>query len=130
MTAIQELREAIRAQEPCHVSLLNYKSNGSTFLNFLSITPIFDDDGLCHYYVGTLTEVSERFTALKPQLRSADRLHKLLPARLRLKSRPDARARMQAAVKTPRPKPKGLTASSSSASLASLKLGSSELNTN
>lgn len=115
MTAIQELREAIRAQEACHVSLLNYKSNGSTFLNFLSITPIFDEDGLCHYYVGTLTEVSERFSGLKPQLRSADRLHKFLPARLRLKSRPDARARMQAVVKTPRPK--GLTKSDSSVSL-------------
>jgi PAS domain S-box-containing protein len=117
VTAIQELREAIRAQESCHVSLLNYKSNGSTFLNFLSITPILDEEGLCHYYVGTLTEVLERFSGLKPQLRSADRLHKFLPARLRLKSRPDARARMQVVVKTPRPK--GLTASDSSASLRS-----------
>lgn len=122
VSAVQELREAIRAQEPCHVSLLNYKSNGSTFLNFLSITPIFDEDSLCHYYVGTLTEVAERFSGIKPHLRNADRLHKLLPKFLRMKSRPDARKRMEAIVKTPRQTDGGgLASSSSQASLPSVR---------
>jgi len=124
-SAIQEMREAIRAQEGCHVSLLNYKSNGTSFLNFLSISPIFDADNLCRFFVATLTEISERFSGLKPHLRNADRLHKLLPTTLRVRSSPEARARMQRTIKQTRPEPPpesgGLTKSVSNGSIHSHK---------
>ena len=63
--SIAEIGEAIRAQRACHVTLLNYKASGEKFLNFLGLTPILDFDGFCHYYVGTITEVLERFTGIK-----------------------------------------------------------------
>ena len=55
--AVRTLRNAIRAHEECHLSLVNYRKSGSSFLNLLSISPIFDNSGLCRFYVGTLTEV-------------------------------------------------------------------------
>lgn len=119
--AIHEIREAIRAQVCCNVTLLNYKASGQTFLNFLSMTPIFDADGLCRYFVATVTEVQERFSGTKPQLRQADRLHKLLPTRLSWRSDEAARRRMSGVVRETRPVERrgALSSSSSSTSLRS-----------
>jgi len=92
--AVQKLREALRAQESCHVTLLNYRKDGTTFLNLLSLSPIFDRDNLCRFFVGTVSEVYEHYSGMKPQLRHADRLHKLLPRRLLVSSSEEARVRM------------------------------------
>jgi len=93
-TAVLKMREAIRAQECSHVTLLNYRKNGTSFLNLLSLSPVFDADGLCRFFLGTASEVYENFSGMKPQLRHADRLHKLLPRRLLVPSCDEARARM------------------------------------
>ena len=57
--AVGALAEAIRTQSACHVTLQNYKKDGTSFLNLLSLKPIFDADGLCCFMLGCLVEVSD-----------------------------------------------------------------------
>ena len=41
------------------MTLQNYKKDGTSFLNLLSLKPIFDADGLCCFMLGCLVEVSD-----------------------------------------------------------------------
>ena len=75
--AIERIRVAIRSQQPCHVTLLNYRKDGCPIHVLLSLKPIFDAEGHCRLMVGSLSEVLENFAAMKVQLRHADRVHKL-----------------------------------------------------
>ena len=38
--ALQQLRDAIKAHQPCRVTLRNYRKDGSLFWNELSVTPV------------------------------------------------------------------------------------------
>ena len=92
--AVEVIREAIRSHEAVNVTLRNYRRDGTPFLNLLSLSPVFDARGLCRYMVGSLTEVLPQYVGMKPQLRQADRLHKMLPRRLPMPSSADAEQRM------------------------------------
>ncbi|KAL3911512.1 MAG: hypothetical protein SGPRY_008666, partial [Prymnesium sp.] len=94
--AIERIRVAIRSQQPCHVTLLNYRKDGCPIHVLLSLKPIFDAEGHCRLMVGSLSEVLENFAAMKVQLRHADRVHKLLPTTLRFPSGKEASERMGA----------------------------------
>jgi PAS domain S-box-containing protein len=54
------LREAIDEEEAITVELCNYRRDGTEFLNRLTVTPIYDDDGRLVRYLGTQEDVTER----------------------------------------------------------------------
>ncbi|AKJ27397.1 PAS domain-containing protein [Caldimonas brevitalea] len=58
--SVQELREAVAAQRPAAVEILNYRPNGKPFWNALFIGPIFDADGRLRYWFGSLLDVTQR----------------------------------------------------------------------
>ena len=58
--ALDELRTALRAEEPVTTTLLNYRKDGTAFWNQLSITPVFDGEGELVSFVGVQTDVTER----------------------------------------------------------------------
>ncbi|SIO06907.1 PAS domain S-box-containing protein [Rhodovulum sp. ES.010] len=50
--AVEAIRHALRAQTPFSIDLLNYRKDGSPFVNRLRIRPIFDDQGRLMYFAG------------------------------------------------------------------------------
>lgn len=54
------LREAIDAERPVSVDVLNYRRNGQKFWNRLTVAPIRDDDGTVTHYVGFQTDITDR----------------------------------------------------------------------
>lgn len=56
--AVDRLREAVQAQEPISVDLLNYRANGEPFMNRLLVTPLSDENGNLRYYVGIQKELN------------------------------------------------------------------------
>jgi len=68
--SVQELRDAIDADDPTTVELLNYRKDGTEFWNRVSIAPIYDADGSVTHWVGfqeDITEFKEREEALERQ---------------------------------------------------------------
>lgn len=57
---VETIRQAMKQDEQVRVELLNYRKNGETFWNDLSITPVHVHDGdLNHrYYVGIQSDIS------------------------------------------------------------------------
>ena len=54
------IREAVRRHEECHVTILNYRKDGSRFWNDLHISPVEDDHGNVTHFVGVQTDVTGR----------------------------------------------------------------------
>ncbi|EMA69921.1 hybrid sensor histidine kinase/response regulator [Halorubrum distributum] len=68
--SVQQLREAIDAEESTSVELLNYRKDGTEFWNRVSIAPICDADGAVTHWVGfqeDITAFKEREAALERQ---------------------------------------------------------------
>ncbi|GGE84756.1 PAS domain-containing protein [Sphingomonas prati] len=61
--AIERLREAIRAETPINVDLLNYRRDGSTFWNALYVSPVRSEEGETQFYFASLLDVTERVEA-------------------------------------------------------------------
>ena len=69
-SSVEELREAIDADEPTSVELLNYRKDGTEFWNRVSIAPISDADGTVTHWVGfqeDITAFKDREAALERQ---------------------------------------------------------------
>lgn len=62
-TASQEICAALAEDRPCVVEILNYRKDGSTFWNRLSITPVRDAQGKTTHYIGVQSDISERKNA-------------------------------------------------------------------
>jgi phosphoserine phosphatase RsbU/P len=58
--AVAEIRAAIAAERECIVEILNYRRDGSSFWNRLSITPVRDDAGAVTHYIGIQSDVTAR----------------------------------------------------------------------
>lgn len=58
--AVAQLRAAIEARESTQVELLNYRKDGSTFWNEVTLAPITEDDGSVRYYAGFQQDVTTR----------------------------------------------------------------------
>jgi PAS domain S-box-containing protein len=58
--AVAEIRAAIAAERECIVEILNYRRDGSSFWNRLSITPVRDDGGAVTHYIGIQSDVTAR----------------------------------------------------------------------
>jgi len=56
---IEKIKQAIHEQKPFSGKLLNYKKDGSTFWNQLSMSPIFDKQRNLTHFVGIQTDISE-----------------------------------------------------------------------
>jgi PAS domain S-box-containing protein len=52
------IREAIKNNKSCLVTLRNYRKDGSMFWNELSLSPIFNDAGEPSYYLGIQKDIS------------------------------------------------------------------------
>jgi PAS domain S-box-containing protein len=59
-TIAQAIRDALAARRPYHGVILNYRKDGTPFLNELSIAPVFDAAGELTSFVGLQTDVTER----------------------------------------------------------------------
>nr|AML79471.1 putative LOV domain-containing protein [Cylindrocystis brebissonii] len=56
--AVKELREAVKAEKPCTVRLLNYRKCGTPFWNSLHISPVRCHDGKVAFFCGVQLDVS------------------------------------------------------------------------
>ncbi|QZX99170.1 PAS domain-containing protein [Halobaculum rubrum] len=57
---VATMREAIDAQEPVTVELLNYRKDGTDFWNRVSIAPVHTEDGSVSQYVGFQQDITEQ----------------------------------------------------------------------
>ncbi|MEO5819751.1 MAG: PAS domain S-box protein [Vicinamibacteraceae bacterium] len=71
--AIGMVREAVARGGGCVVELLNYRKDGTTFWNNVSISPVKDDDGTVTNFVGVQTDVTVRRN-LEAQYRQAQKM--------------------------------------------------------
>jgi PAS domain S-box-containing protein len=68
--ALATIRAALANEEPCVVTLRNYRKSGELFLNRLSIRPLVDREGNVIYYLGVQYDVTD-------QVRTREELEKL-----------------------------------------------------
>ena len=59
-TAVAEIRAAIAEQRECIVEILNYRRDGSSFWNRLSVTPVRDESGVVTHFIGIQSDVTAR----------------------------------------------------------------------
>jgi hypothetical protein len=72
------LRQAIAAAKPAVVELLNYRKDGTVFINAVMVAPLFDEVGKLAFFVGSQMEVTDRpFATL--QHSAAERIRRLTP---------------------------------------------------
>jgi PAS domain S-box-containing protein len=55
--AIEAIRQALQARTTFTIDILNYRKDGTPFMNRLRIRPLFDDRGSLQFYVGAQNPV-------------------------------------------------------------------------
>ncbi len=70
---VRTLREAVEAGRGAAVELLNYRKDGTTFWNAMSIDPARDERGELAYFVGVQSDITER-RELEAQLRQSQKM--------------------------------------------------------
>ncbi len=63
--AIENIREAIRTEQPITTILRNYRRDGSIFWNELTVSPVHDENGTLINFVGVQNDISARKEAEK-----------------------------------------------------------------
>jgi PAS domain S-box-containing protein len=63
--AIENIREAIRTEQPITTTLRNYRRDGSIFWNELTVSPVHDERGTLINFVGVQNDISARKEAEK-----------------------------------------------------------------
>lgn len=71
--AVDKIRDAIQAIQPCTVELLNYRKDRTPFWNELSIAPVLDDVGRLAHFVAVQSDVTAR-KSLESQFRQAQKM--------------------------------------------------------
>jgi phosphoserine phosphatase RsbU/P len=92
---LERLRSAVRQKQACTVQLLNYRKDGTSFWNRLSITPVRDASGNVTHFIGVQSDVTEQKLA-EQEIQKANR--KLEAAGERMKRDLDAAAAVQRAL--------------------------------
>jgi PAS domain S-box-containing protein len=59
-SAVAEIRAALAECRPCVVEILNYRKDGTTFWNRLSITPVRSGAGDVTHFIGVQSDVTDR----------------------------------------------------------------------
>jgi PAS domain S-box-containing protein len=67
----QIIRESIKSEKNCTVEILNYRKDGTTFWNRLSITPVRDKTGRATHFIGVQSDITARKEA-EEALKSAN----------------------------------------------------------
>lgn len=75
---VRHMREAIDAEEPVTVELRNYRANGDTFWNEVTIAPVRDESGDLLHFVGFQSDVTERKEAERALKKRTDELEHLI----------------------------------------------------
>jgi len=57
--AVAKIRTAVRSRRASLIEVLNYRKDGTTFWNALTISPIFDEEGSVLRFVGVQTDITE-----------------------------------------------------------------------
>jgi PAS domain S-box-containing protein len=80
-TQSDKLRGAIHARRPALAELINYRKDGSPFRNAVMIAPLFDDNGMVEFFVGSQIEVlpEEESIAVVRQQQAAEIVDRLSP---------------------------------------------------
>ncbi len=55
--AVEAIRQALQAQTTFSIDILNYRKDGTPFMNRLRIRPIFDERGALRFFVGAQNPV-------------------------------------------------------------------------
>jgi diguanylate cyclase (GGDEF)-like protein/PAS domain S-box-containing protein len=75
-SALDTVREALRAGTSCEALLRNYRKDGTLFWNQLSLSPMLDANGRITHVMGTHSDVSERVRAEQRLLEKQRQLEK------------------------------------------------------
>ncbi|WP_404377964.1 putative bifunctional diguanylate cyclase/phosphodiesterase [Vreelandella aquamarina] len=59
-SAIATIRRGIAQQEDVQVLIRNYRKDGQPFWNQLSISPVFDNAGLCTHFIGIQQDITQQ----------------------------------------------------------------------
>ncbi|RUR27395.1 EAL domain-containing protein [Vreelandella andesensis] len=57
--SISTMRQAIAERRCVDVTLLNYRKDGTPFWNFLSLSPMLDEAGVCSHYIGIQQDITK-----------------------------------------------------------------------
>ncbi|MNY32170.1 Blue-light photoreceptor [compost metagenome] len=82
------IREAVKTQQPCRQIIRNYRKDGSSFWNELSITPVLNEGDQLTYYIGIQKNVTEQVHAQQRVKELEAELATLRAELARLQSRP------------------------------------------
>ena len=77
---VAEIRDAVRNGTDFHGEILNYRKNGETFWNELSISPIRDEQGELTHFIGVVRDITFRKQVEKEKQISEERLRFALKA--------------------------------------------------
>ena len=58
--AVDQIRKGLLSGQGCHVTILNYRKDGTPFWNELRITPVTDDADCLTHFVGVQADITER----------------------------------------------------------------------
>jgi len=58
-SALIHLRSSISLGSPCSVNLRNYRKDGTSFLNELSVSPVYDFDGCISHLIGIQRDITK-----------------------------------------------------------------------
>jgi PAS domain S-box-containing protein len=61
--AVDQLRQGIAEERPVTATVLNYRRDGSSFWNEVSVSPVRGEDGAVTHFVGVQRDVSDRVVA-------------------------------------------------------------------
>lgn len=75
--ATATIRSSLRQNKGCHVTLKNYRKDGSFFWNELDISPVRDNRGKLTHFIGIQTDITERKQS-EDALRESEARYRLL----------------------------------------------------
>lgn len=67
-SSVKKIQDAVKNRKPCRVNLLNYRKDGTTFWNDLTISPVLDDNGDCTNYIGVQYETDSNNPFITPHI--------------------------------------------------------------
>jgi two-component system CheB/CheR fusion protein len=79
---IETIRAAVENEQPCRVTIQNYRHDGTLFWNDLQITPVHDDHGRLVNFVGVQSDVTSQ-REIQNQLQETNERYAKLAARLK-----------------------------------------------
>ncbi|MDJ0728413.1 MAG: diguanylate cyclase [Crocosphaera sp.] len=74
---LEQIRHCLKQGQSCHVTLRNYRKDGSLFWNEMSLSPIKDESDNIIYYMGVQTDVTDKKRANEAQQRYEASLQKM-----------------------------------------------------